>query len=313
MPFTVPDKGEGDSNIQSVWWQEAVDVLVAGVQGIDCVVLGCGVTGGADMTPAVAAGIVISNGVWKTVTAGDATVTTADGTNPRLDLIVINSSGAIAVRAGTAAANPKPPARTANDVVLALVYVPASDTSIGSSQITDWRVMRDDLLNAQQTILLTADYTLANQTGAQKIFNTPTNGRLTLETGTYEMVGVVNIQGMSGTSGNAQFGLLGAGTATLGQQVVHLVGVDGNANTAATQTGSTIEASNTSPASAVTAGTGTAMTIRVRGTFKVTAAGTIIPSIGLVTAVGTAIVQAGSYLRVQRLGDTSFSLYGRWD
>lgn len=312
MAFTIPDKGEGDSNIQSVWFEEYIGVLVAGVQGIDCVVLGCGVTGGADMTPAVAAGIVISNGVWKTVTAGDATIGTADGTNPRLDLIVVNSSGSIAVRAGTAAANPKPPARTANDVVLAVAYVPANDTSIGSSQLTDLRVMRDDLLNAPQTILLSADYTLTSQTAAQKLFNTPTNGRLTLETGTYAIVGVINIQGMSSTSGNGQFGLLGAGTATLAQQVVHIVGVDGNANTAATQTGSTIEASNTSPASAVTAGTGTAMTMRLRGSFKVTAAGTIVPSIGLVTAAA-AIVQAGSYIRVQRLGDTSFSLYGRWD
>jgi hypothetical protein len=59
-----------------------------------------------------------------------------------LDLIVVTSAGALAVRAGTPAAQPKPPARTANDVVIAVVYVPATDTAIATSQITDLRVIR---------------------------------------------------------------------------------------------------------------------------------------------------------------------------
>lgn len=140
--WTVPDKGEGDNDLQSVLFQEYLEVLVAGINGLDCVLSGCAVTGGADMTPAVAKGAVLTNGVLKPVTAGDVTIGTADATNPRIDLIVVNSSGTKAVRAGTAAANPKPPARSANDVVLAAVYVPANDTTIGSSQITDLRVMR---------------------------------------------------------------------------------------------------------------------------------------------------------------------------
>jgi hypothetical protein len=142
MPWTVPDKGEGDNDIQSILFQEYLDVLVAGLTGIECVLVGCGVTGGSDMTPAVAKGAVLSNGVLLPVTAGDVTIGTADGTHPRIDLIVVNSSGTKAVRAGTAAAAPKPPARSANDVVLAAVYVPASDTTIGTGAITDLRVLR---------------------------------------------------------------------------------------------------------------------------------------------------------------------------
>jgi hypothetical protein len=138
--FTIPDKGEGDSNIQSILFQEDVDVLVAGISSTDCALSGLAITGGADMTPAVAKGSVLSNGTMFAVAAGDVTVGAADGTNPRIDLIVISSSGAKAVRAGTAAAAPKPPARTANDVVIGQVYVPASDTTIGSSQIIDKRV-----------------------------------------------------------------------------------------------------------------------------------------------------------------------------
>lgn len=143
MAFELPDKGEGDHNIQSVMFGEYISVLVEGISGKNCVLSGCAVTGGADMTPAVAKGAVLSNGVLYAIAGADVTIGTADGTNPRLDLIVVTSAGALAVRAGTAAANPKPPARSSNDVVIGAVYVPASDTSIGASQITDLRVMRE--------------------------------------------------------------------------------------------------------------------------------------------------------------------------
>jgi hypothetical protein len=144
MPWTIPDKGEGQNDLQSVCFQEYLEVLLAGINGIDCVLSGGAVTaqGSPDMTVAVAKAAVLSNRVLKAVAAANANIAAADGANPRLDLVVINSSGAIAVRTGTAAAAPKPPARSANDVVLAVVYVPASDTTIASDQISDLRVVR---------------------------------------------------------------------------------------------------------------------------------------------------------------------------
>lgn len=138
--FTIPDDGTGDSTLQSILWAEYLAVLVAGIQGVDCVLSGLDVTGGADMTPAVSKGAVLSNRVMFAVAAADVTIGTADGTNPRIDLIVVNSSGALAVRAGTPAATPKPPARTANDVVIAAVYVAANDTSIETTKCVDMRV-----------------------------------------------------------------------------------------------------------------------------------------------------------------------------
>jgi hypothetical protein len=140
MSWTIPDKGEGDNDIQSILFQEYLDVLVAGLAGIDCVLSGLVVTGGADMTPAVAKGAVLSNKIMYAVAAADVTITAADATNPRIDLIVVTSAGALAVRAGTPAASPKPPARTANDVVIAAVYVPANDTSIETTKCIDMRV-----------------------------------------------------------------------------------------------------------------------------------------------------------------------------
>lgn len=140
MSWTLPDKGEGDNDLQSILFQEYLEVLVAGISGVDCVLSGLAVTGGADMTPAIAKGAVLSNRIMYAVAAADVTIGTADATNPRIDLIVVNSSGALAVRAGTAAANPKPPARSANDVVIWAVYVPANDTAIATSQCMDMRV-----------------------------------------------------------------------------------------------------------------------------------------------------------------------------
>lgn len=140
MPWTIPDKGEGDNDLQSVLFQEYLNALVAGIAGDNCVLSGCAVTGGADMTPSVAKGAVMSGGVMFAVPLGDVTIGTADATHPRLDLIVIDSAGAKQVRAGTAAASPKPPNLASNDVLLAVVYVPAGDTAIATSQITDMRV-----------------------------------------------------------------------------------------------------------------------------------------------------------------------------
>lgn len=308
--WTLPDKGEGDNDIQSILFQEYLEVLTEGLQGLNYVVSGGAVTGGADMTPAVADLFAVSNGSLFFVAGADVTVTTADATHPRIDLIVMTSAGAFAVRAGTAAAAPKPPARTTNDVVLAAVYVPATDTSIGSTAITDLRVISNDF--PEIAIRLDADRTMTSNTSAQAIFNSPTNGRLTLPVGTYLIEGLIHVNTMSATSGNAQLGLLGSGGATLANQLFYIVGIDGAINTAAAQTGSVAQASNTSPASAVSAATGTVLTMSVYGTFEVSAAGTIVPSLTLVTAAA-AVIKAGSFLRFTRLGSTSFVSSGRWD
>ena len=127
MAFTIPDQGEGDSNLQSIFWQEEMEVLVAGISGRDSVLFGLGTNNGVNMNIVVSVGAVLSNGTMFAVPANNVALTAADATNPRLDLVVVNSSGAVAARSGTAAAfvegvsAPKPPNRTANDVVIAMV------------------------------------------------------------------------------------------------------------------------------------------------------------------------------------------------
>lgn len=173
---------------------------------------------------------------------------------------------------------------------------------------------RATLRELQQTalMLLDAAYTLTSTTAAQRLFNGSTNGRLTLPTGWYVFEALVALTSMSATSGNAQFQLLGAGSAVLGPVLYHTVGIDGLNNTAAAQTGSWSTASS-SPAAAVTAGTATAMLMNIRGSFEVTTAGTIVPSIALLTAAA-AIVSAGSFFRCTRVGPVNANaVIGAWD
>lgn len=203
MAFSLPDKGEGANDVQSILFQEHLDMIVAGIAGSECVLAGCDVTaqGSPDMTVAVAKGSVIAGGVLKPVTAGNVTISAADGSNPRLDLVVVNSAGTKAVRTGTAAANPKPPARTAGDVVLAQIYVPASDTTIASNQITDMRLVR-----SQGPIVLdkSASAVSFNTTAAEQTYYS-----LTVPNGLLATVGRMIRVKLGGTM------LLNSGTATV--------------------------------------------------------------------------------------------------
>lgn len=152
--------------------------------------------------------------------------------------------------------------------------------------------------------------TLTSSVAEQKIFDSVTNGTLTLEVGTYLFQCQVVITGLSTTSGNGAFDILGAGTATLGTILYESIGRDGATNTASGPTGST-NTNAQSPVSQQTAGTSATWTFTNIGTFEVTVAGTIIPSVTLVTAAaGT--VAAGSYFYCHRIGSTTLTAIGQW-
>jgi hypothetical protein len=134
--YTIPDKGEGLNDAQSVLFQQCLEVLADSFQNF--VQSGCGVTpqGAPNMTVQVAAGTVYSV-TSRLVTAGNAAlaISAADATNPRFDYIVITTGAVAAVRQGTPSAAPKPINLTAGDVCVALVYVPAAATSITTANI----------------------------------------------------------------------------------------------------------------------------------------------------------------------------------
>ena len=159
-------------------------------------------------------------------------------------------------------------------------------------------------------VVLQSNYTLTSQTAAQKLFNSSTNGAVTLATGIYEFDALIYITSMSATSGNGAFSF--AGTATLARQLMIATGVDSTTPaTAATQSGAGVVGASAFTTNTVLAATGTAMTAHIRGTIDVTATGTVIPSMSQVTAAA-AVVNAGSFIRFRRIGPTATATLGNW-
>lgn len=155
-----------------------------------------------------------------------------------------------------------------------------------------------------------ASRNLTSSTAEQALFDAAQD-TLTVETGTYRFESTFILTTMSATTGNAAFDFLGAGTATASDILYHAVGVDNTTVTnAATLTGS-FSIAQQSVASIVTAGTGTGMGVRITGTFEITGAGTLIPSLTLVTAAA-ATVAAGSYFCIERWGATGVATVGQW-
>lgn len=203
--FTIPNVADAFHTSQAQIDKVDLDIIVAGINGTG-VVSGCAVTaqGSPNMTVAVEAGTVRVGQNVVDVTAGNATITTANGTNPRFDLIVVNNSGTKSVTAGTAAAAPSFPAIPANSVVLAAVYVPASDTTIASNQIVDKRVL---INNTVATRRLNTQHTVSSSTGTEV-----TGLQHSLTAGTYTFTYYLITQTANTTVGKA-FGINYTGTA----------------------------------------------------------------------------------------------------
>lgn len=160
-----------------------------------------------------------------------------------------------------------------------------------------------------------ADLTLVSQTASQAIFIVPTlapTGAITLATGIYRIDAMIYLTSMSATSGNGDFDLKGGGDATITQQLDHRWGRDSSANTAtAANAGVAAHNQNTVGSDNVTAATSTNMFLSVRGMFKITGAGTIIPSFALTTAAA-AVVEENSWIEIIRRSDSATNLLGAW-
>lgn len=216
-------------------------------------------------------------------------------------------SGGPVFAAGTASANtaPKLSAGTVNTTPEAGAFEYDGKVGYFSNEANNRGVCVSEYF-----ICLSATNTLTSTTSSQPLFDSVGGGVLTLPTGTYFFECLFSMTGMSATSGNCSFSILGGGSATLGSILYHSVGVDGAAATAAAQSGS-YAAVSASVASIVTPTTETTMCVRISGTFRVTVAGTIIPAVSLVTAAA-AVVRVGSYFRCHCVGSSSVQTVGQW-
>lgn len=159
-----------------------------------------------------------------------------------------------------------------------------------------------------QSITLTSTYTLTSQTAAQKLFNSSTNGQVTIQgSSTYFFDGFFHLSSMSATSGSFGFAL--GGTAVLSSQQWHTAALKATTlTTAATMQTTFNTAANTT---LVTASTSTAGICHVWGKIIVTTGGTLIPQVSLGVAAA-AVVGIGSYFHIWRAGSNTFTTMGAW-
>lgn len=145
MAFGIPNKADALYPRQAGGFSSDIDTISAAIAG-DGVLSGMGVSaqGTPDMTVAVATGLVRIGGYFAHYVGANVTITAADGTNPRIDLICCDYNGTVSRVGGTAAALPVPPSIPANSIQLAQVYVAAAVTSIIAGAIKDKRPVAVD-------------------------------------------------------------------------------------------------------------------------------------------------------------------------
>jgi hypothetical protein len=159
--------------------------------------------------------------------------------------------------------------------------------------------------------VLQSNYTLTSATTPQRLFNWSTNGALSLSAGTYRFSCSLLLTSMSSTSGSAKFDLKGAGTALFGKMSMQDFGSRGTvAVGGTTATSGTASDVPTSGGALASVATSAALRASIHGTFEITTAGTIVPSIALDVAAA-AVVNAGSYFECIYIGPAA-ALGGSW-
>lgn len=165
------------------------------------------------------------------------------------------------------------------------------------------------VMDAEQFISLTSSYTLTSQTAVQKIFNSTTNGQVTVSGSTsYYFDCFYSLSSMSSTSGS--FGFAFGGTATFTSQAWQTSGF--KASTVATAGTAQTTFNTTANTTLVTANTSTAGIMHVWGIVRINAGGTLIPQVSLGIAAA-AVVGVNSYFRAWPIGTNTITNVGNWN
>ena len=165
---------------------------------------------------------------------------------------------------------------------------------------------RKGVIPGLQILALSADRTLSNLSTQQAFFLTSFNSLTLVQQNTYFFSGLIYITTMSGTSGNITLDIKGAGTCTIASIMYFTTGLDSSTPTtaAALSGGVSVTTTYTAP---VIADSGTGLILKFEGTLRIAllGGGTIIPSIALTTAVGTAVAQNNSYFQIYPVSNDS--------
>lgn len=172
---------------------------------------------------------------------------------------------------------------------------------------------------AVQWCRLSSTYTLASQTAAQKLFNSSTNGAVTVAgSTTYEFECNFNLTSMGATN-NWGFAIGGAATLTSIRWISLAIKGSAAVGTPAVFTSSSASIShgwlfNDTAANTAIDGAGSTGTVgqaEIKGIICVNGGGTIIPQVSLGTAAA-AVVGINSYFKIWPIGTNTQTTLGNW-
>ena len=121
-------------SLQSVSFQRARQGTVLAASGT-----GLQVTASSGMTVAIAAGTYFLGGKTIVYAGANVTADTADPTNSRYDVVVLDINGTASIVKGTAAASPTVPLYKDDVMPVAILVITANDATIASGDIIDVR------------------------------------------------------------------------------------------------------------------------------------------------------------------------------
>lgn len=163
------------------------------------------------------------------------------------------------------------------------------------------------MMDEQRIRQVAARAALVSNTSAQAIFDSVTNGQLTvLASMLYEFECSFRMTALSASSGDFSFGFGGTATFT----TCAYIALSAKAGAAAGGATITYGAAATAT-SLVAANTSTAGHAWIKGQFRINGAGTIIPQITQGVA-STAIIAADSYFTAKLIGPSAFISNGPW-
>ena len=166
---------------------------------------------------------------------------------------------------------------------------------------------------SQHFLILTTDYTGSDVNTAQKVFNSPTNGQITLPANTtYFMEGLYYITRAAGTNSHTLSTLFAlGGTLSSITYIAETTSTTGNTLGAVsriygtTATGTVVTGASTSATENIT--------VLIRGVVRTNTAGTFTPQIQYSAAPGGApTILANSYFRLTPVGNGSVNYVGNW-
>ena len=151
MAFTIPNENDSFNDNQSAVDSGDFQILIDGIT-LNGVISGLDVSYSSGRNVSIASGFVkIGDNELEKFNSTTVSISNNSNSNPRFSLIAIDNNGVITSINGSPDEFPSYPTIPDNSIILAAIFVPASNGSIASNRIVDKRVLINTIPEASTT------------------------------------------------------------------------------------------------------------------------------------------------------------------